>query len=133
MIGEPKTKSARRTVTLPKLATKALKEHRKRQLQKGFLSSGYVSTNSQGGLVRAVNMVKRSFKPLIRKAGVPEIRFHDLRHTHATLLLQQGVNPKLVQERLGHSSIGLTLDTYSHVLPNMQKQVARELDTVFRI
>lgn len=133
VIGEPKTKSARRTVTLPKLAIKVLKEHRKRQLQKGFLSSGYVFTDSQGGLVRATNMVRRSFKPLIKEAGVPEIRFHDLRHTHATLLLQQGVNPKLVQERLGHSSIGLTLDTYSHVLPNMQKQVARELDIVFSI
>ncbi|MBA2131964.1 tyrosine-type recombinase/integrase [Capillibacterium thermochitinicola] len=131
VVGEPKTKSARRTVTLPKLAIEVLKEYRKQQLQKRFLSSGYVFTNTQGGLVRALNMVKRSFKPLIKKACVPEIRFHDLRHTHATLLLQQGVNPKLVQERLGHSSIGLTLDTYSHVLPNMQKQVAKELDIVF--
>jgi integrase len=59
--------------------------------------------------------------------GLPRIRFHDLRHSHATLLLAQGVHPKVVQERLGHAGVGITLDTYSHVLPGMQDQAARVL------
>ena len=62
---------------------------------------------------------------------MPRIRFHDLRHTAATLLLSQGVHPKIVQERLGHSQISLTLDTYSHVLPSMQKEAAEKLDALF--
>lgn len=64
---------------------------------------------------------------MIKKSGVPPIRFHDLRHTHATLMLKQGIHPKVVSERLGHSTIGITLDTYTHVLPNMQKEVADQL------
>lgn len=129
--GEPKTRSGRRTVTLPLFTVKVLREHRKSQLKDGLAGSGLVFTDTQGGAVRSQNMTRRSFKPLLKKAGLPEIRFHDLRHTHATLLLQQEVNPKLVQERLGHSSINITLDTYSHVLPNMQKQVAQRLDVLF--
>jgi integrase len=60
------------------------------------------------------------------------VRFHDLRHTHATLLLRQGVHPKIVSERLGHSTVGITLDTYSHVLPGMQEEAARKLDLALR-
>jgi integrase len=77
--------------------------------------------------MEARNLV-RSFKALLKEAGLPEIRFHDLRHTAATLMLQQGVHPKIVQERLGHSQISLTLDIYSHVLPTMQEEAARKLD-----
>jgi integrase len=65
------------------------------------------------------NLAKRSFKPLLEKAGLLEIRFHDLRHTCATLLLGRGVHPKIVQELLGHSTTAMTLDTYSHYLPSM--------------
>jgi integrase len=65
---------------------------------------------------------------LIRKAGLPDIRLHDLRHTAATLMLKQGVHPKIVQERLGHADIVLTLNTYSHVLPTMQNEAAAKLD-----
>jgi integrase len=64
----------------------------------------------------------------LRKAGLPECRFHDLRHTSATLLLAEGVHPKVVQERLGHSQISVTLDTYSHVLPTMQAEAAGKFD-----
>jgi integrase len=65
---------------------------------------------------------------MIERANVPRIRFHDLRHTHATLLLQEGVNVKVVSERLGHANISITLDTYSHVLPSMQQHAADRID-----
>jgi integrase len=70
----------------------------------------------------------RDFRNVLRKAGLEAIRFHDLRHTNATLLLEQGVHPKVVQERLGHSDIGVTLDTYSHVTPTMGRDAAQRLD-----
>ena len=68
------------------------------------------------------------FKPLLKRAGLPEIRFHDLRHTCATLLLSKNVNPKVVSEMLGHASIAITLDTYSHVLPTMQESAAEAME-----
>ena len=73
------------------------------------------------------NLVYRSFKPILKRAGLKEMRFHDLRHSFATLMLEQGENPKVVQEILGHSQISLTLDTYSHVLPNIQEEAVRRL------
>lgn len=69
----------------------------------------------------------------LRHAGLPPVRFHDLRHAHATLMLQQGIHPKIVSERLGHSSIGITLDTYSHVLPSMQAEAAKAVDEIFAL
>lgn len=72
----------------------------------------------------------REFKIFLKSAGVPEIRFHDLRHTAVTLVLQEGVHPKVVQERLGHSDITLTLNTYSHVLPSMQEEAAEKVDNI---
>jgi integrase len=69
------------------------------------------------------------FKPLVKRAGLPGIRFHDLRHTCATLLLGKNVNPKVVSEMLGHASIAITLDTYSHVLPDMQDSAATAIDS----
>ncbi len=75
----------------------------------------------------SANMFK-IFKSVLKLAGLPNIRFHDLRHTAATLMLQQGVHPKIVQARLGHSDITLTLNTYSHVLPSMQEEAADKLD-----
>jgi integrase len=67
------------------------------------------------------------FKPLLKQARLPMVRFHDLRHTCATLLLGRNVNPKIVSEMLGHASIAITLDTYSHVLPNMQGEAAKAM------
>jgi integrase len=74
------------------------------------------------------NVTQRSFKPLLAKAGLPQIRFHDLRHTAATVLLSRGVHPKYVQELLGHATIAITLDTYSHVLPQMGGETASAMD-----
>lgn len=70
----------------------------------------------------------REYKELLKETGLPLLRFHDLRHTAATLLLQQGVHPKIVQERLGHADISMTLNTYSHVLPSMQEDAALKMD-----
>lgn len=75
--------------------------------------------------------VSKNFQKLIKEFNFKKIRFHDLRHTHATLLLQQGVHPKIVSERLGHSNISMTLDIYSHVLPNMQLEAVRKLESIF--
>ncbi len=80
--------------------------------------------------MNAKNMTARSFKPILVRAGLPNIRLHDLRHTCATLLLSKGVHPKLVQELLGHATISITLDTYSHVLPSMGDQTATAMESV---
>ena len=124
---EPKTDKGRRRVDLPAFAVAALREHRKRMLAEGH-PGPLVFCDSEGKPIRKSNLLRRSFFPLLKEAKVPRIRFHDLRHTAATLLLSQGVHPKIVQERLGHSQISLTLDTYSHVLPSMQKEAAAKLD-----
>jgi integrase len=68
------------------------------------------------------------FKPLLKQAGLPQLRFHDLRHTCATLLLSKNVNQKIVSEMLGHATIAITLDTYSHVLPTMQESAAKAME-----
>lgn len=77
------------------------------------------------------NLLERGLRPLLRKAGLPALRFHDLRHTCATLLLLEGVHPKIVSEMLGHASVVITLQTYSHVLPDMQKQATEAMDRLF--
>jgi integrase len=90
-----------------------------------------VFANENGGPIHYRNLIRRHFKPLLKKARLPEtIRLYDLRHTCATLLLAAGENPKVVSERLGHASVTLTLDTYSHVLPDMQQQAAEKLESM---
>ena len=131
-VAEPKTATGRRRVDLPESVTAALWRHRKLMLADGCAASPWVFCDSDGGLLRASNVLRRSFAPLLTKAELPHIRFHDLRHTAATLLLAAGVHPKVVQERLGHASIGMTLDTYSHVLPTMQRHAADQLNPIFR-
>ena len=76
------------------------------------------------------SVTRRSFKPILKRANLPDIRFHDLRHSHASLLLLQGENPKVIQERLGHTKIELTLVTYSHLLPGIQRAAADRLDAL---
>jgi integrase len=86
-----------------------------------------VFTSEAGTPINPSNLRQRSFAPLLKEAGLPHIRFHDLRHTCATLLLSKGVHPKFVQELLGHATVAITLDTYSHVLPSMGDQTARAM------
>jgi integrase len=83
-----------------------------------------------GGPLDRTNLTRDKLAPLLKRAGLPAIRFHDLRHTAATLLLSQGVHVKLVQELLGHSSVAMTIDRYSHLLPSMGEQTANAMDAV---
>lgn len=94
------------------------------------VTEGYVFTDTVGGPIRKSNLRRRSFAPLLTRAKVPSVRFHDLRHTAATLLLSEGVNPKIVQEILGHSTVSMTLDVYSHVTPTMQREAAARMDAL---
>jgi integrase len=88
------------------------------------------SPESSPGPLRKSNLLRRWYHPLLEKAGLQHFRFHDLRHTHATLLLSQGIHPKVVQERLGHLSVMMALDTYSHITPSLQAEAAVRLDAV---
>ena len=138
LLGEPKTKRSRRTVRLTEAAVEALRGHLARQMKQMerlgdlYAFQGLVFATERGTLINPTNLRQRSFAPLLMKAGLPTIRFHDLRHTCATLLLSKNVNPKIVSEMLGHATIAITLDTYSHVLPNMQDSAARALEDALR-
>jgi integrase len=136
ILGEPKTKKSRRTVNLTGAASRALEEHLERQLKVMerlgdlYRDQGLVFTTEVGTPINPSNLRKRSFAPLLQKAGLPHLRFHDLRHTCATLLLSKNIHPKYVQELLGHATVSITLDTYSHVLPGMGNQVAEAMEDV---
>jgi len=133
----PKTAKSRRMLVLPEMAIAPLQTHKGEQaLQKLMLDSAYqdsglVCTEADGSLINPEHL-SRGFRVLLKHAGLPRIRFHDLRHTHATMLLREGIHPKIVSERLGHSTIVLTMDTYSHVSLPMQEEAARKLDNALR-
>jgi integrase len=131
--GEPKTKKSRRSIRLTPQAVEALRSHLERQLRDmeilgdRYQDQGLIFTTDTGGPINPSNLRQRSFAPLLKQAGLPHMRFHDLRHTCATLLLARGGHPKFVQELLGHATIAITLDTYSHVMPNMGDATARAM------
>lgn len=135
---EPKTAKSRRQIPLPGEVAKELRKYRKwQEWQRHFLGDKWqdndlVLASTWGRVVETSNFSSKLFKEILDKADIPRsVKFHDLRHTHATLLLQQGINPKVVQERLGHSTIAMTLDVYSHVIPDMQDTAVKALDEVF--
>jgi len=136
LLGEPKTKKSRRTISLTEAAVRALHKHLARQMQEItrmgdlYRNEGLVFTTEVGTLINPTNLRKRSFASLLHRARLPLVRFHDLRHTCATLLLTRNVHPKYVQELLGHSNIAITLDTYSHVIPGMGDCIARAMEDV---
>ena len=96
-----------------------------------FEDSGLVFCTAKGGLINPANLRKRSFAPLLVRAGLPDMIFHQLRHTAATIFLLNNVNPNIVSEMLGHASIHVTLDTYSHVSPNMQDSAVAAMEETF--
>ena len=132
---EPKTERSRRTLFLPDTVLRALRAHRLRQLQERLAAgsrwqnSGLVFTSSIGTALEPRNLF-RSFKAQLRKADLPDVRFHDLRRSAASLLLAQGVPMRAVMEVLGHSSISTTADIYSHVMPAMMRDVADKMDAI---
>lgn len=135
--GEPKTSRSRRTVTFPQSVAKALRIHRSKQaetklrLGTSYCSENFVFATTEGKPLNIRNLTQRHFKPILKSAGLSEhFRLYDLRHTCATLLLGANVHPKIVSERLGHASITLTLDTYSHVLPSMQQGASDKLERI---
>jgi integrase len=133
-LGEPKTKKSRRTIRLTTSAVEALRAHLSRQFEEIermsslYQPGGLVFATQIGTIINPSNLRNRSFKQLLKRAGLRPIRFHDLRHTCATLLLSKDVNPKIVSEILGHASVSITLDIYSHLLPEMQEKAARALE-----
>jgi integrase len=135
--GAPKTASGRRAVALPSSATEALRAHRARQLAHrlevggAYQDQGYVFTSAEGHPLHP-NSVAYKFARLTARAKLPRVRLHDLRHTSATLSLTNGEHPKIVQERLGHSGIAITLDRYSHVTMDMQRAAAERLDALLK-
>lgn len=130
---EPKSARGRRTMILPRTAHNALRAQKVRQLEERLAMGsawedwGLVFTSTRGRPLDSSN-VTRSLRKLLQHADLPRIRFHDLRHTAATLLLARGVSPRVVMETLGHSQISLTMNTYAHVLPSMRAEAARRMD-----
>ena len=134
VLGEPKTKKSRRPIHLTPQAVEALRSQLQRQLRDmeilgdRYQDQGLVFTTDTGAPINPSNLRQRNFAPLLKRAGLPHMRFHDLRHTCATLLLSRGVHPKFVQELLGHATIAITPDTYSHVLPSMGDATAKAME-----
>lgn len=133
VFSEPKSQAGKRAVVLSSTVISRLKSHRVIQAYIRLFAGEHwqekdlVFPSTIGTPWDPRNLYKH-FKILLKQAKLPDIRFHDLRHTAATLMLQQGIHPKIVQERLGHADISLTLNTYSHVLPNIQEEAAEKFD-----
>jgi integrase len=137
MIGTPKTAKGRRTVTLDTGTVAALREHRKRQAAErllmgaGWTDNDLIFAHPDGTMVHPERF-SRGFTEAVARIGLPRIRLHDLRHGWATLALQAGIHPKVVQERLGHANIAITLDTYSHVVAGLHEEAAEQVAALFR-
>jgi integrase len=130
VMGPPKTARSHRHVYLDKQTVSVLREHRKRQREERLAagpawdsSVEFVVRDELGGPIHP-DWFSREFNRLVRSIDVPHIRLHDLRHTYATLALKAGVHPKVVSERLGHATVGVTLDLYSHVVPSIARDAA---------
>jgi integrase len=150
LLVEPKTQGSSRVITLPQVAISAFQAHRMRQDEERkvcgsrWRESGMVFTTATGTMLEPRNMLKAFYKIIDtpdrddpepddkkKRRLLPRLRFHDLRHSAATLLLAQGVHPRLIMELLGHSSFTLTMNTYGHVMDEMKRETARQIDAVF--
>ncbi|HEX9096235.1 MAG TPA: tyrosine-type recombinase/integrase [Candidatus Dormibacteraeota bacterium] len=134
LFAPPKTDKSRRTIHLSEAARQSLLHHRqgapgRRAQSKDWTDRGLVFTNLRGGPVES-GEINRALTRALKAAGLPHIRVHDLRHTVASILLECSVHPKIVQELLGHSTIRLTLDTYSHLTPALHREAAKTMDLV---
>jgi integrase len=129
VVSEPKTIKGRRVIALDPGTVEVPKGQAARQLEEqrdwdeGWIETGLVFTQENGEALHP-EVISRYFRQAVKKSMLPQIRLHDLRHTHATLALQAGIHPKVVSERLGPANISITLDTYSHAIPAMQEEAA---------
>jgi integrase len=134
---EPKTEAGKRRIVLPQMTVEALKQQRAHQLEARlgagttWQERGLVFANRNGGYFSRARLYA-NFKKLLKEAGLPDMHFHDLRHSAATILLSMGAPAKVVQEILGHANFGTTMNIYGHVLPSMQRDAIAELDDFFR-
>ena len=133
-----KTAKGRRPIDLPPSAARVLAEHREKQKLERLLVG--IPLNDEDLVFSHVdatplrpNSITRAWVMLAARAGLKVIRLHDARHTHASIMLKQGIHPKIVQERLGHSTIATTLDIYSHVAPGLQEAAAKRFDEAFTV
>ena len=138
MLDTPKTVNSARKIVLGKRIITVLNEWRNKQIMysakyAGIFKNenGLVFTNSFGHFVSGTNFSKRCWKPILRQAGIENVRFHDLRHSHASQLLAAGVAPQIVSQRLGHGDLNVTLRVYAHLLPNMQEAARGQIDAIF--
>lgn len=135
---EPKTEKSRRSIALAPFTLEKLQQHRIQQLEEklkagpAWKENDLVFCSIVGGHLHTSRILFAQFKALLKKAGLPDVRFHDLRHSSASLLLGIGVHPKVVQEILGHSQISMTMDIYSHVLPTIQQEAISKLNAVLQ-
>src|SRR5213078_4403692 len=126
-----------RNLALSAYVVEEVREHRTKQAEKLLRLGGkqddttFVYTREDGEPLQPRTLT-HNWQALIARTGMPRVRFHDLRHAHATHLLSSGVHPKVASERLGHSKIGITLDLYSHVLPGMQEDAATRIDAALQ-
>jgi len=133
IVKEPKTKRSQREVSLSPSLTLLLKLHRDAQetlfdkIGKTLAENEFVFTRDDGSPINP-NAITLAHRRILKNAGIPHIRVHDLRHTHATLLFKAGVHPKTVSMRLGHANIGITIDLYTHMLPGLQEAAAERFD-----
>lgn len=133
VLAEPKTARSRRRIEIDPRVVSTLRRHRTAQLQErlaagpAWIESDLVFTTKAGGPIDGRELLRASFRPLLKRADLPPIRFHDLRHSYASIALARGIHPKVVQEAMGHSTIAVTMDTYSHVVPSLQREAAREM------
>jgi integrase len=133
----PKTARSRRRVELSASVVAALSAHKVATIEERWRAGQLWQDHdlvfpNVFGRPRSGSNIVRAFHPLLASAGLPRIRFHDLRHTAATLMLGRGVHPKLVSDMLGHASVGITLDTYSHSLPSMHREAAQVMEELLR-
>ena len=136
IIRQPKSAKGRRMIALSPLTVSVFREHYDKQamervmLGKPLTGEDLVFSDAEGKPLLP-NSVTHAWIKLVRRTGIKPIRLHDARHSHASIMLKQGTHPKIVQERLGHSSIAITLDTYSHVAPSLQEAAAVRFDRAF--
>jgi integrase len=136
-VSEPKSKQSRRKIALPVLVLEVLAEHRTRQIEERLQAGptwedhGLLFSNAYGNYLNPSHL-GTDFHKLLKKAKLPMVRFHDLRHTLASLLFRMKISPKMVQEILGHSDIAITLGVYSHVLPGMHEEAMAKMDHLFK-